>query len=124
VLRELGIADEVLLWNAVPTHPGTESSNRRPTRVEIDAGSTFLRALARGRRAIAVGRVAHAVLGGEYVRHPSRGGANEFHRRLDRVASATARRPVERGVELTKPLRLDSNGNAMANRTEAKPSCS
>src|SRR5919204_6733429 len=32
VLAELGLVEEVLLWNVVPTHPGTESSNRRPTR--------------------------------------------------------------------------------------------
>ena len=31
-----------------------------------------------GRRAVAVGRVAQAVLGGPYLRHPSHGGANEF----------------------------------------------
>src|SRR5438067_791169 len=31
-LAELGITDKVLLWNVVPTHPGTATSNRRPTR--------------------------------------------------------------------------------------------
>jgi uracil-DNA glycosylase len=78
VLRELGIEEDVLLWNVVPTHPGTASSNRRPTRAEIEGGLPFLRELARGRRAIAVGRVAHAKLGGRYVRHPSHGGARAF----------------------------------------------
>ena len=78
VLTELGIAEDVLLWNVVPTHPGTASSNRRPTRSEIDGGVPFLRELARGRRTIAVGRVAHAALGGRYVRHPSHGGARAF----------------------------------------------
>jgi uracil-DNA glycosylase len=78
VLFDLGLEDEVLLWNVVPTHPGTPSSNRRPTRTEIEAGLPFLRTLARGRRAVAVGRVAHAVLGGPYVRHPSHGGASSF----------------------------------------------
>jgi uracil-DNA glycosylase family 4 len=82
VLGDLGLVDDVLLWNVVPTHPGTESSNRRPTRSEIEAGAPFLRELARGRRAIAVGRVAHSVLGGEYVRHPSHGGARAFGRGL------------------------------------------
>ena len=43
VLRELGIEDEVLLWNVVPTHPGTERSNRRPTRAEVDASRPYLR---------------------------------------------------------------------------------
>jgi uracil-DNA glycosylase family 4 len=82
VLRELGIEADVLLWNAVPTHPGTVSSNRPPTRAEVDAGLPFVEELARDRRVIAVGRVAHAALGGEYVRHPSRGGADLFRSRL------------------------------------------
>ena len=34
-LRELGIENDVLLWNVVPTHPGTATSNRRPTRAEV-----------------------------------------------------------------------------------------
>src|SRR5438034_8282394 len=38
VLAELDLADDVLLWNVVPTHPGTSSSNRRPTRAEVEAG--------------------------------------------------------------------------------------
>jgi uracil-DNA glycosylase len=78
VLAERGLVDSVLLWNVVPTHPGTASTNRRPTRVEIDAALPFLRQLTRSRRAVAVGRVAHAVLGGPYVRHPSHGGAQAF----------------------------------------------
>jgi uracil-DNA glycosylase len=78
VLAELGVADGVLLWNVVPTHPGTESSNRRPTRVEIAAGRVFAAELARGRRVICVGRVAQAALGGAGVRHPSRGGSAAF----------------------------------------------
>jgi len=86
VLRELGLEDEVLLWNVVPTHPGTPSSNRRPTRAEIEAGLPFLRLVARGRRAVAVGRVAHGVLGGPYVRHPSHGGASAFRAGLAGLA--------------------------------------
>ena len=78
VLAELGLEEHVLLWNVVPTHPGTSSSNRRPTRQEIEQGLPFLEELAAGRRAIAVGHVAHAVLGGPYVRHPSHGGASDF----------------------------------------------
>jgi uracil-DNA glycosylase len=78
VLAELALEDMVLLWNVVPTHPGTASTNRRPTRAEIDAALPFLRQLTRGRRTIAVGRVANAVLGGPYVRHPSHGGAQAF----------------------------------------------
>jgi len=77
-LGELGLEEEVLLWNVVPTHPGTAASNRRPTGAEIAAGLPYLRELARGRRTIAVGRVAEGVLGGRYVRHPSHGGAAAF----------------------------------------------
>jgi uracil-DNA glycosylase len=78
VLAELGIADRVLLWNVVPTHPGTACSNRVPTSREVAEGRTFADELAAGRRVLAVGRVAHAALGGIYVRHPSHGGAAEF----------------------------------------------
>ncbi|HEX2293155.1 MAG TPA: uracil-DNA glycosylase [Gaiellaceae bacterium] len=78
VLAELGIEDDVLLWNVVPTHPGTERTNRRPTRAEVAEGMQFLSELLPGRRPIAVGRVAHGVLGGTYVRHPSHGGAAAF----------------------------------------------
>ncbi len=78
VLQELGLAERVLLWNVVPTHPGTQSSNRRPTRAEIAAGLPFVRRLVCGRRVVAVGRVAEAALDAPYVRHPSRGGATAF----------------------------------------------
>jgi uracil-DNA glycosylase len=85
VLDELGLDEHVLLWNVVPTHPGTETSNRRPTRAEIEAGLPFLEELCAARRAIAIGRVAHGVLGGPYVRHPSHGGAGEFKAQLARA---------------------------------------
>jgi uracil-DNA glycosylase len=78
VLDELAVAEDVLLWNVVPTHPGTEHSNRPPTRAEIGAARPFLADLARGRQVIAVGRVAERELGAPYVRHPSRGGAPAF----------------------------------------------
>jgi uracil-DNA glycosylase len=77
-LAELGLEDTVLLWNVVPTHPGTTSSNRPPRAAEIEAGLPFARQLAQGRRVIAVGRCAEAALGAPYVRHPSHGGAAEF----------------------------------------------
>jgi uracil-DNA glycosylase len=77
-LIELGVAEEVLLWNVVPTHPGTATTNRRPTREEVRASLPFLEELLRGRRPIAVGRLAHEVVGGRYVRHPSHGGASSF----------------------------------------------
>jgi len=77
-LSELGISERVLLWNVVPTHPGTATSNRPPTRVEVAQGRVFADELAAGRRVVCVGRVAHAVLGGDHVRHPSHGGAGAF----------------------------------------------
>jgi hypothetical protein len=84
-LADLGFDDDVLLWNVVPTHPGDEGSNRRPTRAEIAAGVTFARELARGRRVIAVGRIAHEAFGGVYVRHPSHGGATAFRAGLAKI---------------------------------------
>ena len=81
VLAELGIEDDVLLWNLVPTHPhrpGRPDSNRAPSRSEIGAAAPFIAELAAGRRVIAVGRLAHGRLGGRYVRHPSHGGAASF----------------------------------------------
>jgi uracil-DNA glycosylase len=77
-LAELQLAEDVLLWNVVPTHPGTTTSNRAPTRAEIAAARPFLEELTRGRTVIAVGRVAAAALDAPYVRHPSHGGAVAF----------------------------------------------
>ncbi len=86
-LEELGIADDVVLWNLVPTHPhapGRPESNRRPTRAEIAAGLPFVRRLARGRRVLAVGRLAEEALQAPYVRHPAHGGAAGFRATLAR----------------------------------------
>jgi hypothetical protein len=69
---------EALCWNVVPTHPGTAGSNRRPTREEVAASLRFLEEVARGRRVVAVGRLAARVTGAPYVRHPSHGGAALF----------------------------------------------
>ena len=78
----------MLLWNVVPTHPGTETSNRWPTAAEVAAGAPFLAEVVRGRRAIAVGRVAAAALDAPYVRHPARGGATVFADGLRRTLAA------------------------------------
>ena len=78
VLAELGLEDDVLLWNAVPTHPGTATTNRPPTRDEVRLGLRFVERLAKERSAIAVGRVAASALGAPSVRHPSHGGAAAF----------------------------------------------
>jgi uracil-DNA glycosylase len=81
VLGELGLEESVVLWNLVPTHPhlpGKRQSNRRPTRAEIEQSRCFLAPLARGRRLIAVGRLAEHELGADHVRHPSHGGSAAF----------------------------------------------
>ena len=85
ILAELGLETCVLLWNVVPTHPhrlGDPQSNRRPTRAEIEASLPFLEPVGNGRRVVAVGRLAAAVLDAPYVRHPSHGGAREFRSSL------------------------------------------
>jgi hypothetical protein len=92
VLEQLGVEDEVLLWNVVPTHPGSETSNRRPTRDEVEAASPFLDELTRGRVAIAVGRLAASALDAPYVRHPSHGGAAAFEQGLRQAFATIGRR--------------------------------
>ncbi|HEY7397731.1 MAG TPA: uracil-DNA glycosylase [Gaiellaceae bacterium] len=86
-LGDFGLAGEVLLWNVVPTHPGTASSNRRPRAGEVREGAAFARELARGRRVLAVGRLAAAALDAPYVRHPSRGGVAAFRSGLLQFAA-------------------------------------
>ena len=86
--RTLGeLALEALCWNVVPTHPGTATSNRRPTRAEIAAARPFLEEIASGRRILAVGRLAAEATGAPYLRHPSHGGAAEFRAGLLRFAA-------------------------------------
>jgi uracil-DNA glycosylase len=85
VLAELGLGEEVVLWNLVPTHPHWPAeplSNRPPTSAEIAAARPFLEELASGRVVIAVGRLAERHLGARYVRHPSHGGARAFRNGL------------------------------------------
>jgi len=87
-LAELGLEEWALCWNVVPTHPhrrGRPDTNRPPTRAEIEASRPFVRELARGRRVVAVGRVAQAALDAPYVRHPSHGGAQAFRDGLRRL---------------------------------------
>jgi uracil-DNA glycosylase len=84
-LAELGLSEEVLLWNLLPTHPhrpGEPASNRAPTPAEITEARPFLDELARGRRVVAVGRLAERHLSSPSVRHPSHGGASAFRRGL------------------------------------------
>jgi uracil-DNA glycosylase len=84
-LAELGL--DALCWNVVPTHPGTATSNRRPTRAEVAAARPFLEEIAAGRRILAVGRLAAETTGAPYLRHPSHGGAAEFRAGLLRFAA-------------------------------------
>lgn len=88
VLHELGIEEDVLLWNVVPTHPGTAVSNRTPTRAEVRSARPFLDELTRGRRVVAVGRLAALTLDAPYVRHPSHGGATAFATGLRRTLAS------------------------------------
>ena len=80
-LAELGLEEQVLCWNVVPTHPhlpARHEANRRPTGLEVETSRPFLRELARSRTVLAVGRLAEGATGARYVRHPSHGGAAEF----------------------------------------------
>ena len=107
VLEELELEEETLCWNVVPTHPGTETSNRRPVQAEVEAGRCFLAELSEGRRVVAVGRLAQAVTGAPYLRHPSHGGANAFREGLLRFAAGG--RPVRRfhAKDLERKARRD-----------------
>jgi hypothetical protein len=55
VLAELELEEQALLWNVVPTHPGTRSTNRRPTAAEVEAGLRFASVLVRGRKVVSDG---------------------------------------------------------------------
>ncbi len=89
-LRELGVAERAVLWNAFAWHPhkpGVPLSNRRPTPQEVRSGLPALKAVIAkfaGAPIVAVGRVAEATLAqlgipiAATVRHPAMGGATEF----------------------------------------------
>jgi hypothetical protein len=78
---------EALCWNVVPTHPGTATTNRRPNAAEVSESLPFLEELSRGRKVLAVGRLAARVTGAPYVRHPSHGGAAAFRAGLLRFCA-------------------------------------
>ena len=94
VLADLGLEESVLLWNVVPTHPGTASGNRTPTRSEVAAGLPFVERLAAGRTVIAVGRIAERALGAAYVRHPAHGGGKDFQAGLVELLDCGVPRPA------------------------------
>jgi hypothetical protein len=78
---------EALCWNVVPTHPGTATTNRRPSAVEVKESLPYLEELSRGRRLFAVGCLAARVTGAPYIRHPSHGGAAAFRAGLLRFCA-------------------------------------
>ena len=104
VLDELQL--EALCWNVVPTHPGSATSNRRPTPPEVEKGRPFLAEIADGRRILAVGRLAAATTGALYVRHPSHGGAAGFRAGLLQFcAGGRPRPPFSRYEDLQRKTR-------------------
>lgn len=88
-LRDLGLDEVTVRWNAVPLHPhgpGRPLTNRKPTEEERVAGLEFLEELVsimQPERVLAVGRVAERSLPeATYVRHPARGGATIFRAQM------------------------------------------
>ena len=91
-----------LMWNIYPFHPSTVEStyfssddrpNRKPTSVECEFGKRVLSILLdcfNINEIYAIGRIPEIVLKNEYsgikyIRHPSRGGANEFRKRFNEI---------------------------------------
>lgn len=88
-LYQLGLAEETVMFNAVPWHPmGTDGihSNRTPTPAEVEAGAPFLQqflAIYPGVPVVALGNTAAGLLErigvqASAVRHPANGGAPKF----------------------------------------------
>ncbi len=101
-VHALGIADRVVMWNALPMHPfmiGAPRTNRTPTDTELAHGQRPLQALlAAHPRAtvIAVGKKAAEQLArlglapAAAIRHPANGGAVAFAQGME--GCVTARR--------------------------------
>lgn len=98
-LHELGLAEQVVMWNAFAWHPykpGNPMSNRAPTRAELEKGRPVLKSVLEyfhGVPIVPVGRVAEKSLKHmgiktlPAVRHPSMGGATEFRNMMKSVAA-------------------------------------
>jgi uracil-DNA glycosylase len=96
-LHELGLADDVVLWNAFAWHPhkpGNPMSNRAPTRMEVTKGLPVLLKVLnyfQGVPIVPIGRVSEKTLSSlgittmKAVRHPSMGGATEFRDGMKRL---------------------------------------
>lgn len=100
-LREFGLADRVVLWNAFAWHPHDPAdrlSNRTPTPQELKSGLFALEAVLNhfaGVPIVPVGQVAGRTLAQlgisafPAVRHPSRGGATEFRAGIQKLLANT-----------------------------------
>jgi uracil-DNA glycosylase len=89
-LRRLGIANEVVLWNALQMHPHKPSvawSNRTPSRAEIELGAPALEMLLEAfpdAKVICIGHKSEELLReldmlpNGCLRHPAYGGARHF----------------------------------------------
>lgn len=99
-LYRLGLAERVVLWNAVQLHPhrpGEPWSNRTPTPSEVALGEPALRILVTSfprARVVAVGKKAEGLLQAmgvvpvATVRHPANGGATAFAAGMDVLAGS------------------------------------
>ena len=98
---------DALCWNVVPTHPGTETSNRRPTGDEVDASRPFLEELASGAGSWPSAGSRPAT-GAPYVRHPAHGGAAGFRAGLLRIRRRrSAQRRLFRDEDLQRQAGRD-----------------
>lgn len=98
-LKQLGIAEHTVLWNALPLHPfkpGEPESNRTPTDAELMQGAPAMRMLADAfprARVVAIGRKSELLLAqmgittAGQVRHPANGGASAFAAGLTALAA-------------------------------------
>jgi len=101
IAYELGIEHNIVLWNALPWHPYKDvlSSNRTPTKAELEQGLEFLKDLVNiycGVTLVAIGRKAQGSLEGlgiphVNIRHPSMGGAPAFRKGLTGLVKSLTR---------------------------------
>ena len=99
-LHALGIADRVVMWNALPMHPfvaGTPRTNRTPTDTELAHGRRPLQVLLAAyphAAVIAVGKKAAeqmtrlGVTPAAAIRHPANGGAVAFAQGMEAFVRA------------------------------------
>lgn len=105
-LREAGIEERVILWNAVQLHPhkpGNQRSNRTPTDSELTLGLPALKLLLEAfpsAQIVAVGKKASrqlaklGIMVPSAVRHPANGGASEFAAGIRELVAAKPRKRI------------------------------